>query len=123
MAYKRISPQPTVEGGTGGIPVVTSLQTTLTPTLNANVGSILVSGTDMTTKVTGLAPLTFAITNSVVLSTSIVFVTVTQLDLLSTAVLEITGTQISASTITLTITNVGAGDTTANYNINFWVIN
>lgn len=109
---------------TGNVSVVpvTSSGSSTTPTLNGRVGVVTVTG--LTTADSG-GTQTITITNSSVLATSGVFVTLTHLNASTNgANLRIEDVTIAASTIALKYSNNGAGALGSGDNvlISFWVI-
>jgi hypothetical protein len=123
-----------IKGGTVGItltatngnvavtPQKSTLQTSVTATINGNVGSMLIDGSNATTEITAAGTKTFTITNSVVADDSIVLVTVTSQDAIGNVALSVVGMQIATHTIAVAVTNNGADTTSTDFNINFWVM-
>jgi hypothetical protein len=120
----------TIQGGTGGIalnaggdvsvlPAILSTAST-TPTLNARVGRLTITG--LTTASAGSQAIT--ITNSSVTTTSFILASIYNLDASGNhAAIAISKTVVAANTLTITFINNGAGALGAgdNVTISFWV--
>jgi len=122
----------TIKGGTGGIVITptggkismapgTASTSSASPTLSDRLGSITFTGF---TTASGSSQV-FTITNTNVLTTSAVFVTVTNLDASGNhAEMTLISCRLSANTLTIDTKNNGAGALGAGDNvlINFWVM-
>lgn len=118
----------TIQGGTGGITIdatagdvevvaATSSGSSTSPTLNARVGFVTITG--LTTAATAKQAITIA--NTEVTATSVILATATNGGT-NAALMSVVGVVPASNSVVITVQNNGAAALNGNLNITFWVL-